>query len=235
MDINIIRNTLSGISYGLYAITTHNKNKTNGMILNTVMQITSNPARVVVCINKNNLTCDYILENNTFAVSILEENTPVDFIGNLGFKSGRDTDKLLNISCKTGQTGNPIIIDNTVSFFEGKVFNTVDVGTHILFSADIVNAENLTSTKPLTYSYYKEIKKGKVSVNAPTYIEQDISAQKENGGEMYICNVCGYVYDSTKGDPQNGIAPNTLFKDLPENWVCPVCGAPKTSFAPKNA
>ncbi len=88
----------------------------------------------------------------------------------------------------------------------------------------------LKDGEPLTYAYYHQIKKGKTQKNAPTYIKDESKKIKEGNMEKYKCSVCEYIYDPKKGDPDSGIVPGTSFIDLPEDWVCPVCGAGKNSF-----
>jgi len=84
----------------------------------------------------------------------------------------------------------------------------------------------------MTYSFYHEVKKGKTQKNAPTYIEEKVEnvTKKEEKMEKYKCEVCGYVYDPQVGDPDGGIKPQTPFENLPDDWVCPVCGASKSEF-----
>jgi rubredoxin len=90
----------------------------------------------------------------------------------------------------------------------------------------------MTQDKLMTYENYHEIKGGKSPKNAPTYIKEEEKEIKKEVEKMekYICTVCGYTYDPEKGDPDNGIKPGTKFEDLPDNWVCPVCGAAKDAF-----
>jgi len=86
---------------------------------------------------------------------------------------------------------------------------------------------------PLTYDYYRNVKKGKAPKNAPTYIKPESTAKSEtseNMGPKYQCLVCDHIYDPIEGDPDGGIAPGTPFEDIPDNWICPVCGAEKSDF-----
>ena len=102
------------LGYGVYVVTSKEDDRINGQIANTVFQVTSEPLTVAVSINKNNLTHEFIKESRVFAASVLCEETPLTFIGRFGFKSGRDTDKFEGIHYKTGDTGAPIFLDNTV-------------------------------------------------------------------------------------------------------------------------
>lgn len=89
--------------------------------------------------------------------------------------------------------------------------------------------ESFNDNKPMTYAYYHEIKGGKSPKLAPTYMNEEKSEEAKNM-EKYVCTICGYVYDPQKGDPDSGIAPGTAFEDIPDDWVCPICGAKKDSF-----
>ncbi len=221
------------ITYGLYIISTKNKeNKFNAHISNTVFQVTSTPPAIAICCNKNNLSCDYLLESKIFSVSILKEEADMKFIGKFGFKSGREIDKFKDTNYKIGITGSPIVLDNSLGYLECEVINTVDVGTHIMFIAKIVDAQFLEEGEPLTYANYRLIKKGLSPKNAPTYIDKSLLNKKgeENKMQKYVCSVCGYVYDPEIGDPDSGIKPGTPFEDIPDDWVCPVCGVGKDSF-----
>ncbi len=219
---------LYSISYGLYVIGARKGDKLNGQIANTVLQVTSEPPIISVCINKGNLTHEFIKDSGAFTVSILSQDTPLGFIGNFGFKSGRDTDKLKGINYKTGVTQAPIVIDNTLAYLEAKVINNVDTETHTIFIGELAGAEVLREGTPMTYAYYHQVKRGTTPRTAPSYVNE----KKEAATKMakYKCSVCGYVYDPEMGDPENDIAPGTPFEKLPENWVCPVCGAGKDEF-----
>jgi flavin reductase (DIM6/NTAB) family NADH-FMN oxidoreductase RutF/rubredoxin len=215
---------LHKINYGLYVITSKNNGKFNGQIVNTVIQVTSDPPQILVCINKQNLTHQFISESKVFAVSILSKETPLKFIGNFGFKSGRDIDKFKDVNYKIGKTGAPILLENSVGYLEAELVNTIDVGTHTIFVGKVINAEILSDKEPMTYAYYYEIKGGRAPKTAPTYLEEGKKMKK------YKCTVCGYIYDPEKGDPENGIKPGTPFEKLPDDWTCPVCGASKDEF-----
>ena len=116
-------------------------------------------------------------------------------------------------------------------FIEAELLNQIDIGTHTIFIGKIIDADILTNDKCMTYEYYHLIKGGKSPKNAPTYIKDEkMEIKEEKKMNRYICKVCGYVYDPEKGDPENGIKPGTLFEDLPDDWVCPVCGASKNDF-----
>lgn len=223
MDIK----TLYQLSYGLYIVTSARGDKLNGQIANTLFQITSEPPTIAVSINKRNLTHEFIHDSRVFAASILSQDTPLSFIGNFGFKSGRDIDKFAQVNYKIGKTGAPIVLDHALGYLEAKVINEVDVGTHTIFTGDLIEAETLKSGEPMTYAYYHEVKRGTAPKTAPTYIKEEKEVKK---AAKYRCTVCGYIYDPEKGDPDGGIAPGIPFEEIPNDWVCPVCGASKEQF-----
>lgn len=221
--------TFHQISYGVYVVSAKMGKRFNGQIANTLFQVTSEPAVIAVSINKENLTHEYIQEGRVFTASILSQKTPMRLIGHFGFRSGRELDKFKDLKYKVGVTGAPVVLENTVGYLECEVIDSLDVGTHTIFIGKVVEAEVIGDEEPLTYSYYHLIKKGKVPEAAPTYTREEV---RKEVGEMgkYICTVCGYVYDSEVGDPDSGVKPGTPFEKLPDDWVCPVCGAGKKSF-----
>ena len=216
------------LGYGLYVVCSRKGDRLNGQIANTVFQIASEPPTIAVSINKNNLTHDFIKESKVFTASVLSQDTPLSFIGHFGFKSGRDINKLEGVNYKIGETRAPVITDNALAYLEARVTQEVDVGTHTIFIAELVGAEVLKEGEPMTYAYYHQVKRGTTPKAAPSYIEEKkvevIKATK------YKCTVCGYVYDPELGDPDGGIKPGTPFEEIPDDWVCPVCGAAKSEF-----
>ena len=217
------------LSYGLYIITSKKGDKINGQIANTAFQISSDPATIAVSINKQNLTNEFIRDSKVFVVSVLSQETPLSFVGQFGFKSGRDVDKFAGVQYKLGVSGAPYVTQNTLSYMEAKVIQEVDAKTHTIFIGEMIGAEELREGQPMTYAYYQQVKRGSVPATAPTY-----AAKKDPGAaqpmDKYVCNICGYIYDQSLGDADNHIAPGTSFGDLPDNWVCPVCGAGKDNF-----
>lgn len=224
--------TLQKISYGVYVICSKNEEKINGQIANALFQVTAEPATIAVSINKQNLTHEYIEKSNFFTVSILSENTPMSFIGNFGFKSGRDMDKFKDVKYKLGKAKSPIVLDNALACIEAKVIDKIDVGTHTIFIGRVEDTETLSEGKPMTYEYYHTVKGGVSPKTAPTYnsMADKETKKEEEKMDKYVCTVCGYVYDPEKGDPDGGIAPGTKFEDIPDGWVCPVCGVGKNDF-----
>ena len=223
------------MTYGLYLVSAEYQGKRNGFIANSVFQVTAEPAHIAISSNIKNYTTGLIRKSQCCSISVLALDTDVEFIGKFGYKSGKDIDKFSGINYKTGISGEPVVLDNTVAFFECKVKKEVDLGTHVLFICEVIHCDIVDNTKePITYTYYRDVKKSFAPENAPTYIAKDkIKTEKESNNKMtekYVCSVCGYIYDPLAGDGIGGIKPNTPFEDLPENWVCPVCGASKEEF-----
>ena len=209
-------------------MTSRKGDRLNGQIANSVFQITSEPPTIAVSINKKNLTWEYITESRVFAVSVLCQDTPLSFIGQFGFKSGRDVDKISGIQYKLGQTKAPLILNNTASYLEAKVTKEMDVGTHTIFIGEIVDGEVFNEKTCMTYDYYHQVKRGTTPKTAPSYVEEKKKEVKKMA--KYKCSVCGWIYDPDIGDPDGGIAPGTAFEDIPDDWKCPVCGAAKSEF-----
>ena len=223
------------ISYGLYIVTTRSDNKKGGYISNTLFQVTATPPQFAISCNKDNYTSELIKQSGVFGFSVLSEKANPALIGNFGYKSGQEFDKFEGVNYIKGISGIPIVTDSSVAWFECKVKQSFEVGTHIIFIGEVVDNGIIDEKgKPLTYSYYREVLKGYSPKNAPTYIEKEkiakISADLETQGEVWQCQVCHYEYESTKGDPITGISPGTSFPDLPDDWVCPICGAVKSLF-----
>jgi flavin reductase (DIM6/NTAB) family NADH-FMN oxidoreductase RutF/rubredoxin len=225
MDRNILRK----ISYGMYVVCSKKDGKFNGQIANTVIQVSSDPATMAICINKQNLTHEYIQASKAFTVSILAKVTPLPFIGNFGFKSGRDIDKFVDIKTITGTTGIPLIQDWCLGYLEAEVIGEHDTGTHTIFLGKLIGAEVQKEGEPMTYAYYHQVKGGTSPQTAPTYIKEE-KPKGEKKMQKYKCEVCGYIYDPTKGDADNSVPIGTSFEDLPKDWVCPICGADKSVF-----
>lgn len=219
---------LYDISYGLYVVASKKGDKFNGQIANTVIQVCSEPVKISVAINKNNYTHEFITDSRAFTVSILSKDTPLSFIGDFGFKCGRDVDKFKATNYKLTDNKLPVVTDNAISYLDARVINEVDVGTHTLFIGELIGAEVLKEGEPMTYAYYHQVKRGTTPKSAPSYVEE----KKEEKSEMakYKCIVCGYIYDPAVGDSDGGIKAGTPFEELPDNWVCPVCGASKDQF-----
>lgn len=215
--------------------------KDNGCIINTVMQVTASPIRIVIAVNKNNYTHDMIKETGSFNVSVLTESAPMDLYRRFGYVSGRDNDKFKELSCiSRSDNGLLYLTEYSNAFLSGKVIEERDLGTHTLFYAEITDGEKLTDDNSVTYDFYqkniKPVPEIKVSnesgfihakakqgcANLSASSERDREAEspvhlnKPAEGYM-ICTVCGYIYE---GDT------------LPKDYICPVCKHGAEAFKP---
>ena len=223
------------LSYGMYVVASKSDNKINGCIVNAVAQVSAKPPRIAVSVNKENLTHEYITKSGIFSISILDQDTPMKFIGLLGFQSGREIEKLSEIQYELGNEDCPVVTEHALGYLEAKVFDQVDVGTHTVFIGDVKRGKPLREGTPLTYAYYHQVKRGRTSKRAATYMPPALVAEpiaKPVTGQEYQCEVCGWIYNPELGDPDSGIPPGTPFKDLPDDWTCPLCGASKNQFKP---
>jgi len=213
------------ISYGLYIVSSGTKDRGNGFISNTFFQVTAEPPRFASCCNKDNFTASLIQETGAFSVSVIHKDTDPDIISRFGYKSGKDIDKLAGLNLKYGETGVPIVMNDCIAFLECKVVQTIDVGTHYLFIGELLQSEIVDDTKEaLTYLYYRKTRKGAAPKNAPTYIDKSkVGAESKRVDlKKFECTACGYIYDEAEQEVK--------FTDLPDDWVCPVCGSEKSDF-----
>jgi flavin reductase (DIM6/NTAB) family NADH-FMN oxidoreductase RutF/rubredoxin len=213
------------ISYGLYVVASGSKEYGNGYISNTVFQVTSEPPRFATCCNKDNHTAGLVQSSGLFSVSVLSREAGPGTIGTLGYKSGKSSNKLENMNIRYGETGVPIVLDDAIAFLECRVTETYDVGTHLMFIGELVQAEVLDEAQdPLTYLHYRKVRKGVAPKNAPTYIDKSKLDKKPTEEEYakYECSACGYIYDEEKE--------GTRFENLPDDWTCPLCGSEKDDF-----
>lgn len=192
-EIIMNTNALFQLSYGLYVAASKFDTKMNGCIVNTVMQVTSNPLQIAVAVNKENLTCEIIQKSNMVSLSVLSETAPFSLFKHFGFQSGRGTDKFVDYPfAMTGQEL-PYLKEHTTAFIDCKVTNTVDLGTHMLFICSVNDCDVISDEKAMTYSYYHEFVKPKPEASA---------------AKGWRCIVCGYVYEG---------------EELPPDFICPWC------------
>ncbi|MDE6220131.1 MAG: flavin reductase [Lachnospiraceae bacterium] len=197
MDNKVMYN----LTYGLFILTAREGDKDNGCIVNTVSQVTTEPNRIVVAVNKKNYTHDMIVRTGVFNVSILTENSKFETYKHWGFQSGADVDKVEAITYQRAENGVIYMAGETNAYLSAKVVTATDLGTHTLFLADVTDGAVLSEDNSVTYSYYqKNIK------TAPA------DTGKKEG---YICTVCGYIYEGAV---------------LPDDFVCPWCKHPASDF-----
>ena len=200
MDLKALFN----IGYGLYVVTSNDGERDNGLILNSVMQLTSEPARVAVSINKGNYSHDVIKASGKMNVNCLTVKAPFGVFEVFGFASGRDVDKFNGCSPERSENGLAVLPKHINSYFSLAVDDYVDMGTHGLFICTVTAAEVISSEESMTYAYYHKNVKPKPKTD-----------EKKNHG--WICTVCGYIHDEA---------------ELPDDFECPICKHGKSDFEP---
>lgn len=151
-----IKPALFKISYGLYIVTSLEGQKINGQCANSVFQVTSEPAKVAIGINKQNYTHQFIEASGLVGISILGKQGH-DLVRKFGYQSGRNANKFADVGYRSGSSGVPIL-DKAIAFLEGKVINKMDCGTHTLFLLDITNGGLTEDAEPMTYAYFRATK-----------------------------------------------------------------------------
>lgn len=182
------------IGYGLYVLTAKDDAKDNGCIINTVMQVTSNPLQVAIAVNKKNYTNEMIQKTRKFNLSILSEKADFEIYKHFGYQSGREVDKFASFTeAKRSPNGVLYITKGTNAYISAYVQQEVDLGTHSLFIAQLVTAESLSDDKSATYDYYQNFVKQK---------------QENVAKKGWRCKICGYIYEG---------------ENLPVDYICPIC------------
>lgn len=193
---------MNKLSYGLFVLTAKDGDKDNGCIINTAAQVTTTPNRIIVTVNKENYTHDMIKKTGEFNVSVLDESATFDTFQHFGFQSGRDTDKFAEITFARAENGIAYLTKECNAYISGKVTDTIDLGTHTMFIADVTGGEVLSDGSSATYAYYH------------ANIKPSAKPVEKKG---YICTICGYIYE---GD------------SLPADFVCPICKHGAEDFKP---
>lgn len=245
------------LSYGIYLITSKSNGYMSGYIANTAFQVTAEPPQIAISCHKDNISAGIIESSGIFALSVLEKESDAGLIGLFGYQSGNEDKKFERVNYTIGKNGAPVILTHAVAYFECKVVDKFDVGTHYLFIGEVTDGELLAPDKdPLTYDYFRNEMKLMAPERAPTYVDKKIisseatttpepenapsafpeQAKEETSGseEPYICTICAYEYDPALGDEAQGIPPGTAFEDLPDDWLCPICAAAKSAFISAN-
>ncbi len=240
-DDSLDKTAMYKLGYGLYVLTARSGAAVNGCIVNTVIQVTGDPNRISVTVNKQNYTCGIIAEGGMFAVSVLSESVPFGVIHHFGFQRGREVDKLSGITTANTAVGLPYLPSHTNAYIEGKVYDSIDLGSHIMFFADVTDCKTLSDEPSVTYDYYQK------------NIKPRPEAPKKKG---YICRICGYFHEGDLPDDficpickhsvsdfepvgfdaassinaaastNNSINNNTTIKGeiAMKKYVCPICG-----------
>ena len=210
---------LSSLSYGMYAIGVKDEDRVSACIVSAVFQVCGSPNAVAVCLSHDNYSSECVKKNGLFTISVLSEDTSGAVIGALGFNSGRDADKLRNVRHRVLEEGLPVVKENTCCWFLCKVIESIETPTHTVFIGEVTAGSESAKGKPMTYEFYRRVVKGRAPRNAPFYREEDSEAER-NEAENWVCAVCGYLYNDAY----------VPFEELPDDWACPICGAPKSAF-----
>lgn len=161
---------LFNLSYGIYLLGAHHGKKLGGCLVNTVFQLTAEPIRVGVSVAKANQTHEFIMNSGTVAVTVMDESADTKLLGAFGYRSGRDVEKYADIPYHLDSHNDPLIDAAAVAHLSCKVVQAVDMDTHTLFVCEVTDTYNCDCGKPMTYNYYREVKKGQSSKFAPTYV-----------------------------------------------------------------
>lgn len=192
------------LGYGLYVVTSNDGTRDNGLILNTIMQVTDIPKRIAVTINKENYSHHIIKQTGKMNVNCLSTEAPFDIFKNFGFQSGRTVDKFENMDIARSDNGLVILTKYVNSVMSLKVENTVDLGTHTMFICEVTEARVISDKETMTYTYYQENVK---------------EVPQTDGKKGYVCRICGYLYEG---------------ETLPEDFICPLCKHGASDFEPVN-
>ena len=199
-------NPLFNIQYGLFVITTKDGDRDNGCISNTVAQVTAQPNRISVALNKSNFTTELIQKSGRFTASILSEAADFELFKHFGFQSGRTVNKFADFTdCRRVSNGTFAITRGTNAFISADVEQAIDLGTHMLFIGLVNEMETLSNTPSATYNYYQANIKPKPQPAGKT----------EDGKTIWRCSICGYEY---------------VGEELPEDFICPICKHPASDF-----
>lgn len=196
-------NAMFKLSYGLFVLTARDGDKDNGCIINTASQVTSEPNRITIAVNKNNYTHDMIRKTGTFNVSVLSQDVTFDTFRHFGFQSGRDTDKFADFrDAERSANGLLYVTKGANALISGRVIEEKEFETHTLFIAEVTECRVLSDEPSVTYAYYFEHIKPKPQP----------AAEKQTG---WVCKICGYVYEG---------------EELPADFICPLCKHPASDF-----
>ena len=193
---------LFNIGYGLYVVTSNDGKKDNGLIVNTVSQVTNSPNRIAVTINKDNYSHHVIKQTGKMNINCLSVDAPFSVFENFGFRSGRNADKFESITPLRSDNGLAFLPRYINSFMSLKVEQYVDLDSHGMFICSITEARVISDSETMTYTYYQKNVKPK---------------PQTEGKKGFVCKICGYVYE---GD------------ELPEDFVCPLCKHGAADFEP---
>lgn len=197
---------LFSLSYGVFVLATKDKDRKNGCITNTCIQVANEPTRIAISVINQNLTCEMIKQSKVFTISMLDKTTSYDTIKYYGMQSGRDVDKYFSDSVNLNGIEIPYLSWSVCSVIVAHVVEIHDLGSHTLFIAEVDDCFRLNDNEPLTYAYYQS--------NVKPKPEAPLSDKKIIG---WRCKICGFEYEGEK---------------LPDDYLCPLCGHDASDFEP---
>ena len=193
---------LFNIGYGLYVVTSHDGKRDNGLIVNTVTQVTNTPNRIAVTINKQNYSHHIIKQSGIMNVNCLSVDAPFSVFETFGFQSGRNADKFVNLKPLRSDNGLAFLPRYINSFMSLKVEQYVDLDTHGMFICSVTESRVISHEETMTYTYY----------------QNHVKPQPQTEGKKgYVCKICGWIYEG---------------EDLPDDIICPLCKHGKADFEP---
>lgn len=225
----IDRNAFRSVSYGLYIVTARDADQKFGCVINTFQQVTSEPPRASIALNKENATTQAILNSGRYAVTVLDEQASMDLIGVFGFRSSLEVDKFADVVWEEDAHGVPYLAEQCVARFSLRVVETLDVGTHIMFIGEVEECETVGKGTAMTYAYYHDVKRGKTPKKASSYVPKekapadaedpkaaperaelsDQPAEAAPKKYAWQCTICGHI---------------EYVDELDEDYECPLCG-----------
>lgn len=200
------KKAIYNLTYGVFMLSTKLGDVVNGCITNTCMQVANSPTRIAISVLNSNYTCDLIKKSGVFALSLLSEDCTFETIKHFGFQSGRDVNKFADLKMPVDCNGIAYMGWHACSVISAKVCEQMDLGSHTLFIAEVVDATLLNEKKPLTYADYQERVKPKP--------EKKVEERPIIG---WRCKICNYVYEGS---------------ELPVDFSCPLCGHGPDDFEP---
>lgn len=211
------------LSYGMYVIGTRFDDKDYGCVANTFAQVTSSPLQVSVALNKENATTAAVRQAGRFTASCLSEQADMQLIGTFGFHTSTELDKFAQHASARDESGLPYVAEQCCAWFSAKVVSELDLGTHVLFVGEVQECATVSdAAAPMTYAYYHQVKGGKTPPKASSYLgdDQPAVAPAESAGAdqpkvAWRCTICGHM---------------EYVDELPDDFVCPVCGVGKEFF-----
>lgn len=207
-------------SYGLYVVSARSGGETGACLINTAIQVTGDPLKVAITVNKQNNTTHVIQEAGHFALTVVSKKADMPYIGRFGFKSSADVDKFANIHTEASLLFDPYTPECACAILACAVTDTIDLGTHLMFIGEVCEAERLSDDEPMTYAYYHSVLKGRTPPKASSYIAGADPADTGISGvgkHHFQCSVCGYVLE-------------TNFEEIPKDYICPTCGKDASNF-----